>query len=68
MCAFICIYPFKRLLHARELMKQTSLKTVLEISRNSGYRDPGYFSRLYQLAFDEELVEEPKKAKKPLPI
>lgn len=57
-----------RLLQARELIKISSLKTAREISFKLGYRDAGYFSKLYQIAFDEDLIAELKKVSKQLSI
>lgn len=49
-----------RLLRAREICREGRAGNVKELARMVGYRDPGYFSRLYREAFGISAVEDLK--------
>ena len=49
-----------RLLQAREICREGGAANVKELARMVGYRDPGYFSRLYREVFGSSVVEDLK--------
>ncbi len=49
-----------RLLGAREICREGRAANVKELARMVGYRDAGYFSRLYREAFESSAVEDLK--------
>lgn len=53
-----------RMLKAMELIRQNACSSIRELSFNVGYRDPGYFSRIFNKSFGtdvKKLIAESKK-------
>ena len=49
-----------RLLRARELVEKGLVRSTKEVSNRVGYKDSGYFSKIYRKAFDEDLTKKIK--------